>query len=117
MTVVVYSKIVNQINTIDAVPLPLVIAKDKHDPTNYIVKSQWFGLGHNSDDKITHILTCKDKSVKVKHTHQVKNFSDYEAHYEIKVPKHMDTVLCERVMKGFDNEFLGYSSFSFKHTS
>ncbi|KAF0541362.1 hypothetical protein F8M41_005524 [Gigaspora margarita] len=114
---VAYSKIVNQIQTIDAVPLPLVIAKDKHDPNNYIVKSQWYGFGHDGDEKIKHMITCKDKSVKVKkHTHQNK-FSDYEAHYEIKVPENADIVLCERNMRTSDNEFLGFSTFSFKHTS
>uniref|UniRef100_A0A1D1YGK7 Na(+)/H(+) antiporter nhaB n=1 Tax=Anthurium amnicola TaxID=1678845 RepID=A0A1D1YGK7_9ARAE len=117
MTAVAYSKTVNQIKTIDSVPLPLVIAKDEHDPNNYIVKSQWYGFGHSSDEKITHILTCKDKNVKVKPTRQVKTFSDYEAHYEIKVPENADIVLCQRNMKTVDNEFLGFSTFSFRHTS
>ncbi|KAF0541355.1 hypothetical protein F8M41_005517 [Gigaspora margarita] len=96
MTVAAYSKIDNQIKTIDAVPLPLVIAKDEHDPNNYIVKSQWYGL---------------DMMV------MVQKFSDYESHYEIKVPEHADIVLCERNMRTFDNEFLGFSTFSFRHTS
>ncbi|RIB30709.1 hypothetical protein C2G38_2052842 [Gigaspora rosea] len=117
MTVEVYSKIIKQIKTMDLVSLPIVITKDKHDPNNYIVKSQWFGFGHSDDEKVTHILTCQENSVKIKHTHQVKNFSDYEAYYEIKVPKDTDIVNCERSMEMFDGEFLGYSTFSFRHKS